>query len=81
MITEDDLHGLRHARVELTKRGIDASRADVRVRHGVLSIRGPVRRAPDFKFEDLKHEMEHLAVIMRQRAEIREVILDVIYLD
>jgi hypothetical protein len=80
MIDARDVHGLRIVRSELSRRGVDIGRADVRLMHGVLTIRGTVKSAPGSHFDDLKTEMEQIARFLRQRAEIREVILDCAYM-
>ena len=80
MIDARDVNGLRLVRSELARRGIDTGRADVRLMHGVLTIRGTVKAASGSNFGDLKSEMEQIARFLRQRADIREVILDCAYL-
>lgn len=80
MIDEKDLRGLRQARTEITKRGIDIARSDIQVRHGVLTVRGMVASAPGSHIPDVKHEMDHIARLLRQKPEIREVVLDCVYL-
>lgn len=80
MIDARDVQGLRIVRSELARRGIDTGRADVRLMHGVLTIRGTVKAAPGSNFGDLKTEMEQIARFLRQRSEIREVVLDCFYM-
>lgn len=79
MVDEKDVHGLRFARSEFSRRCIDISRADVRMMHGVLQVRGEVRPGPNCTFTDLKTEMELVARVLRTKAEIRDVVLDVVY--
>ncbi len=74
-----DVQGLRMARTELSKRGIDTTRADVRMMHGVLQIRGRVGVAKSSNIVDLKSEMELIARILRGKSEIRDVVLDCNY--
>jgi hypothetical protein len=74
-----DVDSLRHVRTELSKRGIDTSRADVRVMHGVCHIRGVVIPTKDATFEDIRLEMEHIRHILRQKPGIRDVVLDCQY--
>lgn len=76
---EQDVHGLRLVRTELSKRGIDTSRADVRVMHGVCYIRGIVDTDPGSTIPDLHTEMEHIRHILRQKPNIRDVVLDCQY--
>jgi hypothetical protein len=79
MVDVNDVRGLRVARAELSKRGIDTVRADVRMMHGVLYLRGAICLMPGFQINDLKHEVEHIAHFLRQRAEITDVILECTY--
>ena len=74
-----DVHGLRMARTELSKRGIDTTRADVRMMHGVLQIRGRIGVTKSSNITDIKTEMEHIARILRGKSEIRDVVLDCNY--
>jgi hypothetical protein len=80
MIDSRDVQGLRIVRSELARRGIDTGRADVHLLRGVLTIRGSIKAAPGSHFGDLKTEMENIARFLRQRAEVREVVLDCAYL-
>lgn len=79
MIDEKDVRGLRQARTELSKRGIDIARTDVQLRKGVLTVRGVVTPSPGSNIPDVKIEMDHIARLLRQKPEIREVILDCVY--
>jgi len=79
MINVNDVRGLRVARAELSKRGIDTLRADVRVMHGVLHLRGLISAMAGCHIEDIKTEVEHAAHILRQKPEISEVILECTY--
>lgn len=74
-----DIHGTRMARTELSKRGVDVSRADVRVAHGVCYIKGLIALNPGSAITDLHTEMEHIRHILRQKPDIRDVILDCQY--
>lgn len=77
MIDARDVQALRLVRSELARRGIDTGRADVRLMHGVLTIRGTVGLAAGAQIpSDLKTEMDQIARFLRQRADIREVIID-----
>ena len=81
MVDVNDVRGLRLARAELSKRGIDTMRADLRVMHGVLYIRGTVTPLAGHYCEDVKTEIEHIVHVLRQRAEIKDVIIDCSYLE
>ena len=77
MVDPKDVHALKTVRAEFSKRGIDISRADVRVMHGVCHIRGTLSKAPHAVFEDLEEEVHHLVKVIRQHAGIRDVALEV----
>jgi len=79
MIDVNDVRGLRMARSELSKRGIDTIRADIRVMHGVCHIRGAIGPMPGAKIDNVKTEVEHIALLLRQRKEIRDVMLECTY--
>jgi hypothetical protein len=74
-----DVEGLRIVRTELSKRGIDTARADVRVMHGVCHIRGVVAAVAGAPIEDIHTEMEHIRHILRQKPGIRDVVLECTY--
>jgi len=76
MVDVNDVRGLRVARAELSKRGIDTMRADLRVMHGILYVRGTIGLMSASAVTDVQHEVEHIAHILRQRPEIRDVVLD-----
>jgi hypothetical protein len=76
MVDEKDVHGLRQARSEMSKHGLDLAGADLQMRHGVLFVRGTIGCVPGSNLEDPKHEIEHLARILRQKPDIHEVIID-----
>lgn len=67
---------MKAARQELSRRGIDVSRADVNVRRGVCSIRGLVGRLVGSE-PNLMPEIMQAAKAIRQRAEIRDVVVEV----
>jgi hypothetical protein len=79
MVDEKDVRGLRQARSELSKRGIDIARTDLQLRHGVLMVRGTVAPMPGSNIKDVRIEMDHIARLLRQKPEIREVIMDCAY--
>jgi hypothetical protein len=76
MADHKDVHGTRIARTELSKRGIDTSRADVRVAHGVCYIKGLISPVAGSAIADIRTEMEHIRHILKQKPDIRDVILD-----
>lgn len=68
---------MKMVRSVLARRGIDVTRADVRVQKGLCSIRGFVQAAPGARIPNIESEMELVAKILRQKAEIRSVILEI----
>jgi hypothetical protein len=77
MADPNDVAGTKYARSMMGRRGIDVSRADVRVMHGVCYIRGQVTAIKGSDVHDIKAAVEHMARILRQRPEIRDVVVDV----
>lgn len=76
MATEDAAL-TKMVRSQIARRYIDSSLLDIRVSHGLVTLRGVIRvlrTAPDI---DLKKEMELISTILRQKAGIREVVWDV----
>lgn len=76
MVDPNDIRGAKAARSELARRGIDVSRADVRVSRGICTIRGLVCRCVGNE-PNLMAEMHQAAKAIRQRSEIREVVMEV----
>jgi hypothetical protein len=76
MADHKDIHGLRMARTELSKRGVDTTRADIRVMHGVCYIKGIVSPIAGSSIKDIRTEMEHIRHILRQKPDIRDVVID-----
>lgn len=79
MVDQNDFRGQRIARAEFARRGFDISRADLYVMHGVLYMRGEIKPIPNAPFNDLPHELNLVAKILRQRPEIRDLVLEVKY--
>ncbi len=71
-----DVRGLKMARTELGKRGVDTTRCDVRMHHGVLYIKGAVSIARGAVIKDLRTEMEHIGRILKQKSDIKDVVID-----
>ena len=74
---ESDVHALKQVRSVLSRRGIDASRADVRVKGGVCYIRGIVKAIPSAHISDIETEMQQVAHIIRQKPGITNVVLEI----
>lgn len=77
MVDQNDFRGQRIARAEFARRGIDISRSDLYVMHGVLYMRGEVKPMPNATFNDIAGEMGLVTKILRQRPEIRDLVLEV----
>ena len=75
-MSEDAQH-TRMVQRELNKRNIDISLMDVHVHHGIVYLRGTVRKARGMDI-DLEREMGIICQILRQRPGIREIINEVV---
>ena len=65
------------ARAEFGRRGVDISRADLMVLNAVCYLRGEVDRLPGAQYDDINRELMLVQKVLRQRPEIRDVVLDV----
>lgn len=72
----NDIRGMKAARQEFSRRGIDVSRADVSVRSGVCTVRGLVGRLTGSD-PNLMAEVLLAAKAIRQRSEIKDVVMEV----
>jgi hypothetical protein len=79
MADPNDVRATKAARQEMGRRGIDMTLADIRVNHGVVYIRGTVRPVRGSNIPDVRSEMEIIARVLRQKAEIRDVVLDCLF--
>lgn len=79
MVDQNDFRGQRVARAEFGRRGLDIARCDVSVLHGVCYVRGEVGALPGATFDSLERQIELMQKVLRQRPEIRDVVLDVKY--
>jgi len=68
--------GLRTARVEFSKRGIEIGRADIRITHGTVHIGGTISIMRGVAIKDLKAEVEMVGKILRQKPDIKNVVID-----
>ena len=75
-VDPNDIRGMKAARQEFSRRGIDVSRADVAVRGGVCTIRGLVGRMTGSD-PNLMAEVQQAAKAIRQRSEIKDVVMEV----
>ncbi len=74
-----DSEATKRARRAFTKAMIDLTRADMRVMHGVLYLRGQVQKIAGAEYGDLKAETERVGRLLRQQQGIRDVAIDVQY--
>jgi hypothetical protein len=79
MADPNDVRATKAARSEMGRRGIDMTLADIRVTHGVVYIRGTVRALRGSNVRDIRSEMELIARVLRQKAEVRDVVLDCMF--
>ena len=77
MVDQNDFRGQRIARTEFARRGVDISRADLYVMHGILYMRGEIKPMPKSLILDMNSEMGIITKILRQRPEIRDIVLDI----
>ena len=76
----EDLTVTRMVHREVTRRYIDSSLLDVKAIHGVVYIRGTIKKIRGHDL-DLRKEMEIIQRVLRSKSEIRDVIVDVTYRD
>lgn len=62
---------------ELNRRYVDTSQLDVRVIHGVVYLRGILKRLRTHPEIDLEREAELIRKILRQRPEVRGIVWEV----
>ncbi|MCL6518951.1 MAG: hypothetical protein K6T99_03910 [Armatimonadetes bacterium] len=74
----EDVQMTRLVQREIGRRYIDSRQLDVRVIHGVVYIRGIVRKIRGHDVS-LEAEMEIIRRILRSKPGIRDVIMDVTY--
>lgn len=77
MTDHGDVHALKSVRSMLARRGIDISRADVRVQKGICYIRGFVSAMPSAHIADINTEMDQVARLLRTKPEIRSVVVEI----
>ncbi|MER3417891.1 MAG: hypothetical protein C4343_01995 [Chloroflexota bacterium] len=65
------------ARAEFARRGVDISRCDLSVLHGVCYVRGEIASLPGATFDDLERQVNLMQRVLRQRPEIRDVVMDI----
>lgn len=77
MVDQNDFRGQRIARAEFARRGLDITRSDLYVMHGVMYMRGEVSLMPNVHVTDINAEMNLVTKILRQRPEIRDIVMEV----
>ena len=77
MAAGEDAAMTKMVRGQIARRYIDSSLLDVRVMHGLVSLRGVIRVLRTHPDVDLQKEMETISTILRQKPGIREVVWDV----
>lgn len=71
-----DAETTRLAHREISRRFIDTTKLDVKAMHGVVYLRGQIKKLRGHEV-DLKHEMEIIHRVLRSKPGIRDVIIDV----
>jgi len=72
----EDASMTRLVQREIGRRYIDITRLDIKAMHGIVYVRGSIGKLRGHDV-DLKHELEVIGRILRGKAGIREVIMDV----
>jgi len=70
----EDIEMTRMARREIARRYVDSSQIDVRVMHGVVYMRGPIRLLRSHPEVDLSEEISIIERILRRLPGIRDVV-------
>lgn len=76
MASENDVRALKAARSEFAKRAVDTTNADLRIHNGIIQIRGLLRPMKGATYSDLKSEVEIIARVLRQKGDIKDVVVD-----
>jgi hypothetical protein len=79
MADPSDVYATKLARREFHRHHVDVSLADIRVLHGVVYIRGTIGAERTAHYLDVKEEVERIARLLKQRPEVRDVVLDAMY--
>lgn len=76
-----DVSNTKYLRAQLAKFGIDATMADVRVSHGICSIRGSLKSMKGTESEggDLRAIVEQMAKGLKNKPGIKDVVLECSY--
>lgn len=79
MADPNDVAGTKLARKEFGRHCFDTTSADIRVSHGVVYVRGILKKMKSATFADAQEETQKVARILRLRPMIRDVVVDVTY--
>lgn len=79
MADPNDVVATKLARREFNKHLVDVTRADIRVNHGTVFIRGTIQAQRGSHYQDVEEECQRIVRILKQRPEIRDVIVDCTY--
>ena len=79
MADPNDVIATKLTRREFNKHHVDVTQADIRVNHGVVFVRGTVQAQRGSHYHDVEEECQRIARILKQRPEIRDVVLDATY--
>ena len=79
MSDPNDVFVTKIARREFNKHLVDVTQADIRVSHGTVFIRGTIQQQRGSHYHDVEEETQRIVRILRQRPEVRDVVLDVTY--
>lgn len=79
MADPNDIIATKLTRREFNKHLVDVTQADIRVSHGTVVIRGTIQQQRGAHYADVEEETKRIVRILRQRPEVRDVVLDVTY--
>jgi len=77
---ETDARALKQARTEMSKRGFDLGRSDIQLRRGTITVRGIVSITRGSSINNPQREMDIVGTVLRQRPDIKEVVIDCTFL-
>jgi len=74
-VPAEDAEMTRMVRREINRRYVDSTSVDVRVMHGIVYLRGYIKKLPGHH-ADLGEELDIILRILRQKAGIRDVVCE-----
>ena len=75
----NDVRATKYARSVLGKKGVDLVQADVRCQHGVVFIRGLLKRAPKTEIKSVEEVVLLAAKMIKSQPAVKEVVLECTY--